>query len=120
MSTTNTSLMGHLGRHRISIDDNKTAGTASSQTGANAITSQLSRITSAIANGSVILQDMLTNVAPSIIWVLNDSANTIQVYPYSGQNVNGSLNTPLAIAAGGFGFFSRVQANLDWRAQAFT
>lgn len=120
MSTTNTSLMGHLGRHRFSLDDNKTAGTASSQSGATAITSQVSRVTSAISNGSVILQDMLTKVAPTIVWVINDSANTIQAYPFSGQNVNGSLNAALAIAAGGFGFFSRVEANLDWRAQAFT
>lgn len=120
MSTTNTSLLGHLGRHRFSCDDDKTAGIANSQGGANAILSQVSRITSAVANGSMILRDMLTNDAPSLVWVINDSAQTIQVYPFVGQHVNGALNTALAIAAGGFGFFSRVQANLDWRAQAYT
>lgn len=120
MSTTNTSLLGHLGRQRFSLDDDKTAGSASSQAGATAITSAVSRITSAVASGSVVLRDMLTNDAPSpLMWVLNDSANTIQIYPFGAQTINGSAN-PLAVVAGGFAFLSRVQANLDWRGQAYT
>lgn len=116
MSTTNTAIIGHLGRLGWSLDDDKSAGSASSQSGANAITGNLSRITVAAANGSMILRSILSRDAPNLCFVVNDSANAIVVYPFAGENVNGALNTALTIAAGAFAIFSRVQAANDWRA----
>lgn len=120
MSTTNTSLMGHLARARFAIDDNRSAGSAASQSGALPVLYQVTRFTLAVSTGSVSLRDMLTNDTAAMNWVINDSANSINVYPFPGQNMNGSLNAALSIAAGGFGFFSQVKASLDWRAAAFT
>lgn len=120
MSTTTLSLSGYLGRRGYNLDDNRTAGPAAAQATAFPLTSGATRVTVAAATGSFILQDVLTNVAPDVCWVLNDSANSINVYPFSGQNINGALNTPLAVAAGGFALFLRIRATLDWRAAAFT
>lgn len=119
MSTTNTSLMGHLGRHGFTLDDSRTAGSAATQATAAPITRDVTRFTVAASTGSAILRDMLTNDSPSMVWVLNDGANTMDLYPFGAQTINGSTS-PLSIAAGGFAFLSRVQANLDWRGQAFT
>lgn len=122
MSTTTVALMGHLGRlPRFMLDDNRTAGALAAQAGAAPLSSNLTRCTvSSAATASFILPDILTNEADGIAIVINDSANSIDVFPFVGQNVNGALNTALAIAAGGFAVFSRVAANLDWRAAAFT
>ena len=115
MSTTNTAILGHLGRLGFSLDDDKTAGTASSQSGANAITGQVTRVTSAVANGSMILRSILTSDAPNLCFVVNDSAQAIVLYPFSGENMNGSANAGLTIAAGAFAVCSRVKSTLDWR-----
>ncbi len=121
MSTATVALMGHLARHGFTIDDDLVGGALAAQAGATPLTRNVSRCTkSSAATASFILRDMLTNNAPSLVFVLNDSANSINVYPFVGQNINGSLNTALAVAAGGFAMFSRVMATLDWRAAAFT
>jgi hypothetical protein len=121
MSATTVALMGHLARHGFSLDDNLLGGALAAQAGATSLTRNVSRCTkSSAATASFILRDILTNDTDSIVWVINDSANSINVYPFVGQNINGSLNTALAVAAGGFAFFSRIQATLDWRAAAFT
>lgn len=121
MSTATLALMGHLARHGFTIDDDRSAGALAAQAGASPITRNVTRCTvSSAATASFILRDILTNDTPSMVFVINDSANSINVYPFVGQNINGSLNTALAVAAGGFAFFSRVQATLDWRAAAFT
>lgn len=118
--TTNTSLMGHLGRHRYQLDDNRTTGPASTQATAAPCISPATRFQNSVANGSAILPDMLTNSGnETLTFVLNDSANSIVVYPFGSQTINGGA-TPLTIAAGGFGFFMRIFSTLDWRAQAFT
>lgn len=121
MSATNTTLMGHLARHGFTLDDNRSGGALAAQAGAAPITRNVTRCTiSSAATASFILRDILTNDTDSMMWVINDSANSINVYPFVGQNINGALNTALAVAAGGFAFFSRIQATLDWRAAAFT
>lgn len=120
MSAVNTSLMGHLARAGMFLTDNLSAGPAASQATAIPVISQNSRVLVSAANGSVQLPDQLTNVAPNMMFVLNDSPNAINVYPFAGQNMNGVANAALTIAAGGFAFFCRLKANLDWRAQPFT
>lgn len=120
MSTTNTALMGHLGRMGFTVDDDKSAGTASSQSGANALLSAASRVTVAAANGSLVLKSILSEEAPPIVFVLNDSGQTIKVYAAPNDNMNGSANGSLSIADGGFGFFSRVKSTTDWRSGAIT
>lgn len=118
MSTTTIALVGHLGRQGYAVDDNRTAGTASSQSGAQAIKGNLTWVKNAVANGSMILRSILTNDTPNLCWVANDSGQTIIVYPFAGENMNGVANAGLSIANGSFALFSRVKANLDWRAAA--
>lgn len=121
MSVTNSNLLIHLGRMRYNIDDDRSGGALAAQAGAAPLLNAATRCTvSSAATASFILPDILTNEADGIIWVLNDSANSINVYPFIGQNMNGGANAALAVAAGGFGVFSRVSSTSDWRAAAFT
>lgn len=122
MSAINVALMGHLARQNMgfAFQDDLSAGPAAAQATALPVITQCTRVTVASSTGSMLLPDILTNNSPNLMFLLNDSANTINVYAFSGQNVNGSLNGFLAIAAGGFGIFVRLKANLDWRSAAFT
>jgi hypothetical protein len=118
--TTNTSLIGHLGRHGYTLDDARTTGPASTQATAAPLLSSATRFTGSVANGSAILGDMLTNNKnETLVYVVNDSPNSIVVYPFGSQTINGGT-TPLTIAAAGFGLFVRIFSALDWRAQPFT
>lgn len=119
-SATNTSFIGHLGRLGFTLDDDKSAGGASAQAGATALLSAASRVTVAAANGSMILKSILGRDAPNVCFVINDSGQTIQVYPFVGENQNGVANAALAIADGKFAIFSRVQATNDWRSAVVT
>jgi hypothetical protein len=119
MSTTTLALLANLARRGFTVDDDRTAGALAAQAGAAPIQRDVTRCTvSSAATASFILGDCLTNEADPLVWVLNDSPNTINVYPFVGQTMNGSANAALTIAAGGFAFFSRTA--LDWRGAVFT
>jgi hypothetical protein len=53
-------------------------------------------------------------------WVLNDTAVTIEVFPFVGGSINGSANTALALTTGQAGVFIRDQTNNDWRAASIS
>jgi hypothetical protein len=114
------SLMDHLGKKQHNLDDNVTTSTANAQAAATAIKTDVTRVTKGTASGSVILPDILTGCAEEMHWVLNDTAVTIEVFPFVGGSINGSANTALALTTGQAGVFIRDQTNNDWRAASIS
>jgi hypothetical protein len=80
------------------------------------------------ANASATLKSILSNEAPGIVWVINDGANTVAVFPAAGEKTNGTLNASFAVTAGNAAVFVPVPTQvkrkggtsgggtLDWRA----
>jgi hypothetical protein len=125
MSIANDSLMYVLGLLGFALDDNLRL-TQTSQALADPVRSEVNRITSAVANGAMQLKSSLSNDAPPVCFVLNDSAQTVKVFPATGENQGGVANASLSIPAGQGGIFIRVpvqtaraggavNATLDWR-----
>jgi len=86
---------------------------------AHPIRSEVVRITSAPANASMILREGDAGTAAPLTFVLNDSANQIVVFCAPGENLNGSTNGSLTIAAAQAAYFIRVdrtRGGPDWRA----
>src|SRR5215831_13868110 len=85
-----------------------------------------SRVNGAASNAGVILPSLLTGEAEAPIVVVNDSANTIKVYPALGEKVNGSLNTAVSLTTGQvivlFPDFNSPTGGgtLDWRGAAIS
>jgi hypothetical protein len=81
------------------------------------------RVNNAAANAGVILPSILNGEAEAPIVVVNDSAQSIKVYPASGEKVNGSLNTAVTLTTGQciflFPDFNWLGGTLDWRGAAF-
>ena len=93
-------LRSHLANRQYALDDVLSTSTANAQAAATPIKNAVSRVTVATASGSLILPDILTNVAEDMIWVLNDTAQTINVFPFVSSSINGAANTALALTAG--------------------
>ena len=119
MSVANTALLYNLGLLAFPVTDDLTAGPASTQNGAPVLNGELCRCVSSGVNGSFMLKSLLTQDAPPLVFVVNDSPNTIKVYPFTGENVGGSGNSPLSIPAGQSGIFISVPnakgGTQDWR-----
>lgn len=128
MSVANDALLYNLAITGFPVTDGLVAGPANAQGTAVSIIGELARCISAVANGSFILKSSLSNEAPPLVFVVNDSANTIKVFAFAGENLNGSLNAALSIPSGQSGIFIRVPVQqqkggggggtLDWRAAA--
>lgn len=79
-------------------NDNITAGTVQTQTGATGLQVGFNRVTTATANDGVRLP---ISVGGSPIWLRNDSGQTIDVYPPKGGSINGgSTNAAVNLASG--------------------
>lgn len=100
------------------------------QAGAGPVLGTVNRVTVAAANGAVIMPSILNGDAgdPFVV-VANESANTIQVFPFQGEKMNGVANAALTIAAGAVGIFIKVPNSLlpndlragpDWRSAVAT
>ena len=113
-------LRTHLAWRQYNIDDDLVTSTANAQVAATPIRNAVSRVTVATASGSLILPDILTNVAEDMIWVLNDTAQTINVFPFSAGSINGAANTALSLTTGQAAVFIRDRANNDWRSAAIS
>lgn len=50
----------------------------------------------------------------TLIYVKNDGANSMDVFPASGDNAGAGANTAVAVAAGNFAVFMGTTANSDW------
>jgi hypothetical protein len=95
--------------------------TAAAQAGATRVNNVISRVIRSIATGSLILPSILTGEANEPIYVVNDSPNSVNVYPAVGEKTNGNANTAVAVAAGAVGVFIPILSStnnpttLDWR-----
>lgn len=108
--TEDTGTAKHLKR---SLEDGLTAHSGGGQGSAYAITKDFSRFsTVAAANDSAKLP---ASVAGYLLYVLNDGANIMAVYPASGEQIDGlAANTAVSLLPGQLGvFFCRVAG--QWR-----
>lgn len=122
MSLINTSLIYNLGLTNVAFVDNLVGAANNVQAGATPLTSEVNRVTkSGATTNSFILKSILTGDASTLTFVVNDSANTVNVFPFVGEKQNGVANAGLAIAAGASGIFSMVPNSLsgpEWRSAA--
>jgi hypothetical protein len=123
MSVTNFAVMFVVGGNlQGSFTAELVPGPAAAQSTATRINSPLSRVLKSVSTGSLILPSILSGEANELLWVMNDSPNTINVYPASGEKTNGPLNTAFQITTGLTGVFVPVlnsvnnyPSTLDWR-----
>ena len=119
MSTVNDALRAQLAFQAPANEAWPNSGATSTQTAATPVNGRVVRVpgtapTNGTANSSMILKP-LADVGQTPIWVINDSAVTIQVYPAVGETQNGVANAALAIAAGRAGVFVASLSAADWR-----
>jgi hypothetical protein len=121
MSAANTALLYNLGLLAFPVTDDLSTTANNTQTAAPVLIGELCRVVTAVANGSFVLKQLLTLEAPPLVFVVNDSANTIKVFSFIGETLNGGANGALSIPTGQSGIFISVpgQKNAgvtDWRA----
>jgi hypothetical protein len=123
MSVTNFAVLFVVGGNlQGSFTTELVPGPAATQNTATRINSPLSRVLKSVSTGSLILPSILNGEANEMMVVVNDSPNTINVYPAVGEKTNGSLNTAVSVATGASGVFVPVlnsannyPSTLDWR-----
>lgn len=124
MSLINVSLKYNLAGTAVAFVDNLVGAANNVQAGATPLTSEVNRVTKSTASlNSFILKSILSGDASVMTYVINDSANTVNVFPAVGENQNGVANAGLAVAAGASGVFCMVTNALggpDWRSAAIT
>lgn len=125
MSTANDSLLYNLALQGFPVTDDQNCG-QTTQTLGTPIIGECFRVTTAVSNGTAQLKSSISNEAAPLIFVINDSANTIKVYPFVGETQAGVANGSLSIPTGQSGIFVRVppqvakgggvnQGTGDWR-----
>jgi len=124
MSTTNDAILYSMGIRHVAVTDNQSALNTAQGQGTPVIGS-LFRVTNSVANGACTLKSSLTNEAQAMVFVINDSPNTIKVFSSVGENQSGSANASLSIPTGQSGVFVRIPVQtskggggggtLDWR-----
>lgn len=101
MSVANDALLVTLGQNQFPVYDGLVSSVAAAQAGATRLTGNVNRITKAVSTGSFILPQMATGEADSsLVFVINDSANSIDIFPFVGETINGSANASFAVGAG--------------------
>lgn len=109
MSVANDAMLVFLGQNQFPVYDGLVGTVAAAQAGATRLTGTVNRVTKSISTGSFILPQMTTGEADSAgVWVINDSPNTINVYPFVGETMQGTANAVFQITTGTSGFFLRV------------
>lgn len=124
MSTTNLAIMFSMSQAVMEV----IAGPAAAQNTATKLTNALSRCLKAASTGSFVLPTILTGDANEPMILVNDSANSVNVYPGLGEKINGgSANAPIAVAAGASLVVFPVlnspgvyPSTLDWRGAVIT
>ena len=137
VSNTNNGLMSALdGPWPVKLNDSILLSAATGQAAASAVLrGNANRIVSSGgAAASCILPAMANwDQGASLVFVINDSANSINVFCAPGDTMNGSSNGSLAVAAGAFAVFLfrppntslnqqsvAVNSVADWRGAAIT
>jgi hypothetical protein len=109
MTIANDALLTALGTNQFPVWDNQSAPNTTQAT-ATRCTGQVSRFTSVLASGAAVLPSLLTEEAQSIAFVINDGANALAVFPFTGETRNGSANSALSVPAGQAAIFIKVTA----------
>lgn len=91
------------------------AGSGITQATASAVAKgQLHRVTVSIANAAIQLRSILENDNPQLVFIVNDTANTVQVFPHkaigggatdTGESMNGVANAAFNITANNSAIF---------------
>jgi hypothetical protein len=105
------------------------AGAATTQAGGLAFKASAHRVTAnGTANASMTMRSLLSNDAPPMAWLINDSANTVAVFCAAGEKMNGGANGSFSVTAGNAAVFIAIPVQikrkggasgggtLDWRA----
>lgn len=123
MSTTNNAVMFVVGGNlQGSFTAELVGGPAATQNTATRINSPLTHVLKSPSTGSFILPSILNGEANELMWVVNDTGNTINVYPAVGEKTNGTPNAAFQITANIAAVFVPVlnstanyPSTLDWR-----
>jgi len=91
------------------------AGSGTTQATASIVAKgQLHRVTVSIASAAILLKSVLSNDNPQIVFIINDTGNTVQVFPYkaigagatdTGEAMNGVANAAFSITANNAAIF---------------
>jgi hypothetical protein len=79
---------------------------------AQVIIGPATRVVTSIASGKLMLKSIASGEAVEPMFVINDSPNTILVFPFTGEFQNGVANASLSIATGKSAVFFPVTNNL--------
>ena len=112
MSVANDALLVALGQNGFPVLDDLSAPNTTQGT-ATRLTGQVSRfITSVAANAAAVLPSLNSLEAQSIVFMINDTPNSMQVFPATGETINAlAANAAFtAIPAGQSAVFIKVQA----------
>lgn len=100
-TTTGVDITGNLtasGNFRRSTTAGITASTTQTQAGATALTAEINEV-STVANTNDAVR-LITAAAGICQIVLNNGANTLQIFPASGDDLGAGLNTSTTLASG--------------------
>ena len=117
MSVTNLAVMRMIGGANFEL----AAGPAAAQATATRLNNTLCRCTRGVATGSFILPSILSGEANQEIWLVNDTAGALNVYPAVGEKNGGTLNAAVSVASGAAAVFIPVlnitnnPSSTDWR-----
>jgi hypothetical protein len=64
------------------------AGAGTTAATGYAVRDQVHRVITSIANAALTMKSILTNDAPQLVVIINDSAQTIKIFPYTGGTVD--------------------------------
>ena len=98
MSVTNNAVLFVVGGNlQGSFSAELVPGPAATQNTATRINSPLTHVLKSVSTGSLQLPSILNGEANrSCLWVVNDTAVTVNVYPAPGEKTNGNANTAFA------------------------
>jgi hypothetical protein len=123
MSVTNNALLFVVGGNlQGTFTAELVPGPAATQNTATRINSPLTHVLKSVSTGSLQLPSILNGEANELMWVVNDTGVTVNVYPAAGEKTNGNLNTAFAVTANISAVFVPVlnstlnyPSTLDWR-----
>jgi len=109
MSVANDALLVALGQNGFTVFDDNTALNTTQAT-ATRCTGQVTRFITVPASGAAVLPSLVSVEAQSLVFVINDGANALAVFPFTGETRNGTLNSSLSVPSGQSAIFIKVQA----------
>ena len=109
MSIANDALLQGLGQGTLPVHDGRVA-TGTTQGTATRLSGRVNRFTLVASGGAAVLPSLLTNEAAAVNFVINDGVNALNVFPFTGETRNGTLNSALSVPVGQSAVFIKVTA----------